>query len=130
MFRRDKENEPTPPDEDGWPRQSDLRRWRQRLASERAEAAIDRDLAQRRTGEERDILLALAAAEAPMNNTWLNLLGDQVGKLAPLAISGTCMPGFLARHFGSVFVLALIQRAEARSTYDADADGHLHHGCR
>ena len=80
MFRRDKENEPTPPDEDGWPRQSDLRRWRQRLASERAEAAIYRDLAQRRTGEERDILLALAAAEGRHEQHWLNLLGDQVGK--------------------------------------------------
>ena len=30
--------------------------------------------------------------------------------------------GFLARHFGSVFVLALAQRAEARSTYDTEAD--------
>lgn len=28
----------------------------------------------------------------------------------------------MARHFGSVFVLALAQRAEARSTYDSDAD--------
>ena len=32
------------------------------------------------------------------------------------------MLGFLARHFGSVFVLALAQRAEARSTYDTDVD--------
>ncbi len=30
--------------------------------------------------------------------------------------------GFLARHFGSVFVLALAQRAEARSKYESDAD--------
>ena len=30
--------------------------------------------------------------------------------------------GFLTRHFGSIFALALAQRAEARSTYDADAD--------
>jgi VIT1/CCC1 family predicted Fe2+/Mn2+ transporter len=29
---------------------------------------------------------------------------------------------FLARHFGSLFVLALAQRAEARSPYDDDAD--------
>ena len=121
MFRRDKENEPTPPDEDGWPRQSDLRRWRQRLASERAEAAIYRDLAQRRAGEERDILLALAAAEGRHEQHWLNLLGDQVGK-PRRGDMRTRMLGFLARHFGSVFVLALIQRAEARSTYDADAD--------
>ena len=32
------------------------------------------------------------------------------------------MLGFLARHFGSVFVLALAQRAESRSTYDTDVD--------
>ena len=34
----------------------------------------------------------------------------------------TRMLGFLARHFGSVFVLALAQRAEDRSTYDTDVD--------
>ena len=32
------------------------------------------------------------------------------------------MLGWLARHFGSVFVLALVQRAETRSPYDTDAD--------
>ena len=40
-----------------------LRRWRKYLAAERAEAAVYRDLASRRQGEERDILLALADAE-------------------------------------------------------------------
>ena len=121
MFRRDKENELPPPADDGRPRQSDLRRWRQRLADERAEAAVYRDLAQRRTGEERDILLALAAAEGRHEQHWLNLLGDQVGRPRRGDIRTRAL-GFLARHFGSVFVLALIQRAEARSTYDADAD--------
>ena len=82
---------------------------------------IYRDLAQRRTGEERDILLALAAAEGRHEQHWLNLLGDQVGK-PRRGDMRTRILGFLARHFGSVFVLALIQRAEARSTYDADAD--------
>ena len=38
-----------------------------------------RDLAERRTGEERDILLALAAAEGRHEQHWLTLLGDQVG---------------------------------------------------
>ena len=44
------------------PSPSDIRRWRRYLAAERAEAAVYRDLASRRTGEERDILLALADA--------------------------------------------------------------------
>ena len=100
---------------------SDVRRWRRHLADERAEAAIYRDLAQRRNGEQRDILLALAAAESRHEEHWLRLLGDRVGKPARIDM-GTRMLGFLARHFGSVFVLALVQRAESRSTYDADAD--------
>src|SRR3954452_25615430 len=100
---------------------SDLRRWRQHLADERAEAATYRDLAQRRTGADREILLALAAAEARHEQHWLNLLGDQVGKPRRADLR-TRMLGFLARHFGSVFVLALAQRAEDRSTYDTDVD--------
>src|SRR3954452_10304153 len=100
---------------------SDLRRWRQHLADERAEAATYRDLAQRRTGADREILLALAAAEARHEQHWLNLLGEHVGKPRRPALR-TQILGFLARHFGSVFVLALAQRAEARSTYDTDVD--------
>jgi vacuolar iron transporter family protein len=103
------------------PRPSDLRRWRRHLANERAEAAVYRHLAQRRTAEERDILLAIAAAEQRHEQHWLNLLGDQVGKPRRADLR-TRMLGFLARHFGSVFVLALAQRAEARSTYETDVD--------
>src|SRR3981189_1609193 len=102
-------------------RQSDLRRWRQHLADERAEAAVYRDLAERRTGEERDILLALAAEEGRHEQYWRALLGDEVGKPRQSDLR-TRVLGFLARHFGSVFVLALAQRAEDRSTYDTDID--------
>src|SRR4051812_42313758 len=102
-------------------RRADVRRWRQYLADERAEAAVYRDLASRRTGEERDILLALASAEERHERHWLTLLGDQVGKPRRTNVR-TRMLGFLARHFGSVFVLALAQRAEARSPYEADVD--------
>ena len=103
------------------PSAADLRRWRQHLANERAEAAVYRDLAQRRTGEERDILLALATAEGRHEQFWLALLDEDVGKPRRSDIRSRLL-GFLARHFGSVFVLALAQRAEARSTYDADVD--------
>ena len=103
------------------PRAADVRRWRQHLADERAEAAIYRDLAARRTGEDREILLALAAAESRHEQHWLNLLGGEVGKPRRSALR-TRLLGFLARHFGSVFVLALAQRAEARSPYAVDHD--------
>jgi VIT1/CCC1 family predicted Fe2+/Mn2+ transporter len=103
------------------PRSSDLRRWRQHLANELAEAGVYRHLAQRRTGEERDILLTLADAERRHEQHWLNLLGDHVGKPRRADLR-TRMLSFLARHFGSVFVLALAQRAEARSAYDTDVD--------
>jgi VIT1/CCC1 family predicted Fe2+/Mn2+ transporter len=100
---------------------TDLGRWRQHLANERAEADVYRRLAQRRTGQERDILLTLADAERRHEQHWLNLLGDDVGKPRRADLR-TRLLGFLAGHFGSVFVLALAQRAEARSTYDTDVD--------
>jgi VIT1/CCC1 family predicted Fe2+/Mn2+ transporter len=103
------------------PDQKQVRRWRQYLADERAEAAVYRDLASRRTGEEREILLALAEAERRHEEHWVALLGDQVGKPLRGDIR-TRMLGWLARRFGSVFVLALAQRAEARSPYEADED--------
>ncbi|WP_430594509.1 VIT1/CCC1 transporter family protein [Isoptericola sp. QY 916] len=100
-------------------RPADIRKWRRYLADERAEAATYRDLARRRAGEERAILLALADAERRHEQHWLDLLGDDVGR--PLRGDlRTRMLGLLARRFGGVFVLALAQRAEARSSYDAD----------
>jgi VIT1/CCC1 family predicted Fe2+/Mn2+ transporter len=105
----------------GRPSPKDLRRWRQYLADERAEAAVYRDLASRRTGEERAILLELAEAEGRHADHWLELLGPDVGR--PLRGDWrTRTLAFLARRFGSVFVLALAQRAEARSEYATEAD--------
>lgn len=102
-------------------REAELRRWRQHLADEIAEAAVYRDLAGRRTGEEREILLALAEAEGRHAAHWQELLGDQVGKPRKGDIRSR-MLGVLARAFGSVFVLALAQRAEAGSPYETDTD--------
>jgi len=98
-----------------------IRRWRRYLADERAEAAAYRDLASRRTGEERAILLALADAEKRHEQHWLDLLGDRVGRPLPGDVRSRVL-GALARRFGGVFVLALAQRAEARSTYGDDVD--------
>ena len=113
---------PTPdlPGPDGLqPSPADLRRWRQYLADERAEAATYRYLAERRTGEERDILLALAEAEGRHEEHWRQLLGGEAGRDVRASFRNRVL-GLLARRFGSVFVLALAQRAEGRSPYADD----------
>ena len=109
--------EPTRPT----PSKSDIRRWRKYLAEERAEASVYRDLAAKRDGGEREILLALAEAERRHEHHWLELLGDEVGEPRRGDLR-TRILGFFARRFGSVWVLALAQRAEARSPYDSDVD--------
>ncbi len=98
-----------------------VRRWRGYLADERAEAAVYRDLASRRTGTDRTILLELADAEHRHEQHWLRLLGADGDQPTRVTLR-TRLLGFLARRFGSVFVLALLQRAEARSPYEEDRD--------
>ena len=98
-----------------------LRRWRRRLADEREEAKVYRSLASRRTGDEREILLELADAEERHAAHWSTLLGDDVGPPHRGDVRMRIL-AWLARHFGSVFVLALAQRAENRSSYDTDLD--------
>jgi VIT1/CCC1 family predicted Fe2+/Mn2+ transporter len=98
-----------------------IRRWRQYLADERAESAGYRELGERRSREEREILLALADAEKRHEEHWLNLLGD-AAEPPPRSSVRTRLLVFLASHFGTVFVLALMQRAEGRSPYETDTD--------
>ena len=98
-----------------------MRRWRGWLADEREEAKVYRDLASRRSGEEREILLRLAEAEERHAAHWADLLGDDVGPDRRGAPRMRLL-AFLARKFGSVFVLALAQRAETRSPYRFDDD--------
>ena len=54
-----------------------IRRWRRYLAEERMEARTYRALAERRTGEERQVLLGLAEAEGRHEEYWLSLLGER-----------------------------------------------------
>lgn len=105
----------------GAPSSAQVKRWRSYLADERAEASIYRSLAQRRQGAERDIILGLATAEKRHEQHWLHLLGNHAFP-APRASIRARMLGFLAKHFGSVFVLAMAQRAESRSPYAEDSD--------
>ncbi len=103
------------------PTRAQIRRWRRYLAAERAERAIYRDLAERRDGAEREILLGLAEAERRHEQHWITLLGEH-HLPAPRPDLRTRLLGFLAKRLGFLFVLALAQRAEGRSPYDDDAD--------
>jgi len=116
------------------PTARDRRRWAKYLVNERAEARVYRELASRRTGEEREILLALADAEGRHEAHWLDLLGGEPARL-PRQGLGTRVLAVMARRFGSIFVLALAQNAEGRSPYDDEpfatpamaADEKIHH---
>ncbi|MGI8646458.1 MAG: VIT1/CCC1 transporter family protein [Nocardioides sp.] len=103
------------------PSRSQIKRWRRYLADERAEGAVYADLARRKTGEEREILRALAEAESRHEAHWRQLLGEHAGPPGR-PNTRTRVLAFLALRFGSVFILALAQRTEARSPYDADVD--------
>lgn len=110
------------------------RKWAQYLVNERAEAKLYRDLAARREGEEREILLELAAAEGRHEEHWLARLGGEPTRL-PRPDLRTRTLGLMARHFGWIFVLALAQNAEGDSPYEGDnsatpamrADEKIHH---
>lgn len=103
------------------PTKSQINRWRRYLANERAEAAVYRTLAEKRSGEEREILLKLADAESRHEQYWRQRLGTYVGMPRKPDL-GTRFMGFLAQHFGSVFALALMQSAEQRNPYVHDTD--------
>jgi VIT1/CCC1 family predicted Fe2+/Mn2+ transporter len=105
----------------GEPTRRQLNRWRRYLADERAEGAVYRELARQRTGEEREILLGIAEAESRHEEYWRARLGDDIG-LPRQASLKTRLTAWMARRFGSVFVLALLQSAESRNHYLSDED--------
>lgn len=104
------------------PTPADIRRWRRYLADEQAEAETYRALAKKRKGEEREVLLALAEAERRHEQHWLDKLGPEHAAKRVSPSIGTRLFGVFARHFGSVFALAMMQNAEARSPYSTDPD--------
>ncbi|MFM6974594.1 MAG: VIT1/CCC1 transporter family protein [Agromyces sp.] len=98
---------------------TDRRRWLRYLANERAEAAVYRELAERASGPDREILLALVSAEERHAQHWIELLGPESS--APRrADVRTRLLIWGARNFGMIFVLALAQRAESQSPYAND----------
>ena len=104
------------------PSREQVRRWRRYLADEIAEGQVYRDLAARRTGVDRDILLGLAQAERRHEEHWRSLLGEENTRRLPRPSLHRVLLRWLARIFGSVFVLALVQRAESDTPYAKDAD--------
>ncbi len=115
------------------PTKAQIRKWRRYLADERIEAQTYHNLAERRTGQQREIMLGLAAAEQRHEQHWLDLLGDRAEPAPKPRLQARLLP-MLARLFGTVFVLALAQRSEQRTAYDKDedaprqmaADEHIH----
>ncbi|MGO2036654.1 MAG: VIT1/CCC1 transporter family protein [Brevibacterium sp.] len=108
-----------PSEEPPAPDRRTIRRWQRYLANERLEERVYRDLAERRTGEDRDILLSLATAEARHQQHWTDLLGEHAQKRrAPDLV--TYALAFFGRIFGSVFILALAQQSETSSPYEDD----------
>ena len=115
------------------PTREQIKRWRKHLAEERMEARTYRDLSERRTGEERAVLLQLEEAERRHEEYWLARLGERALP-APKPPLRTRAASVLAHLFGTIFILAMAQRAEQRSARDVDddvpahmqADEHIH----
>ncbi|WP_052209484.1 VIT1/CCC1 transporter family protein [Kocuria sp. ZOR0020] len=103
------------------PTPAQIRRWRRYLAEEQAEAEIYRRLGESSTGRHKEILLKVSEAESRHSQYWKAKLGEHAAKTVSPSLSSRVLM-FLAAHFGSVFVLALLQRAESRSPYQEDAD--------
>lgn len=112
---------------------SQTRRWRRYLAEERHEADTYRALARSASADDREILTRLVEAEERHEEYWLNLLGEHAVP-APKAPWRTRLLSALAKKFGTVFTLAMMQRTEQRNAYDLDedapaemaADEHIH----
>ena len=82
------------------PTRAQIKRWRKHLAEERMEARTYRDLSERRTGEERAVLLQLEEAERRHEEYWLARLGDHALP-APKPPLRTRAASLLAHLFGN-----------------------------
>lgn len=110
-----------PTDQRPEPTPAQIRRWRRYLADELTEGAIYEALAKKaKSPEDARILTALAEAEERHADHWRALLGEHAKPSRP-SIQRSLLR-FLATHFGSIFVLALVQRAEGNNPYAKDSD--------
>ena len=103
------------------PSPAQIKRWRRYLADEESEARIYRYLARRAEGTDREILLQVAEAEKRHQQHWRDMLGEHANVHVRPSLQSLVLQ-FLAKNFGSVFILAMAQRAESRSPYAEDPD--------
>ena len=103
------------------PSPAQIKRWRRYLADEESEARIYRYLARRAEGTDREILLQVAEAEKRHQQHWRDMLGEHANVHVRPSMQSLALQ-FLAKNFGSVFILAMAQRAESRSPYAEDPD--------
>lgn len=103
------------------PSPAQIKRWRCYLADEESEARIYRYLARRAEGTDREILLQVAEAEKRHQQHWRDMLGEHADVHVRPSMQSLLLQ-FLAKNFGSVFILAMAQRAESRSPYAEDPD--------
>jgi vacuolar iron transporter family protein len=96
-------------------------RYQRLLAREQGAASVYRALAQRRSGEEREILLALARAEERHAAHWAAKLHPSDRRRHRPGVRARTL-GWLARRLGSLVVLGLVQRAEAAGDYEGDPE--------
>jgi VIT1/CCC1 family predicted Fe2+/Mn2+ transporter len=91
------------------------------VAQEQQAAVVYRALAAKRSGEDREILLALARAEERHAAHWAAKLHPSQ---RPASRPGrrSRLLGWLARRLGPLVVLGLVQRAEAAGDYENDAE--------
>ena len=103
------------------PSPAQIKRWRRYLADEESEARIYRYLARRAEGTDREILLQVAEAEKRHQQHWRDMLGEHANVHVRPSMQSLVLQ-FLAKNFGSVFILAMAQRAESRSPYAEHPD--------
>ena len=115
------EHEPTRHSAVTSPSPTQIKRWRRYLADEESEARIYRYLARRAEGTDREILLQVAEAEKRHQQHWRDMLGEHADVHVRPSMQSLLLQ-FLAKNFGSVFILAMAQRAESRSPYAEDPD--------
>lgn len=115
------EHEPTRHSAVTSPSPTQIKRWRRYLADEESEARIYRYLARRAEGTDREILLQVAEAEKRHQQHWRDMLGEHANVHVRPSMQSLVLQ-FLAKNFGSVFILAMAQRAESRSPYAEDPD--------
>ena len=104
------------------PTPAQIKRWRRYLADEESEARIYRYLAKRAEGTDREILLQVAEAEKRHQQHWRDMLGEHADVHVRPSMQSLLLQ-FLAKNFGSVFILATSGREKLSGNFRAAVFG-------